>query len=674
MERVTLYNKWRPQIFAEVIGQPHVTETIANALKGKKLSHAYLFTGPRGTGKTSTARILAKSINCERGPTPDPCNACYACTSITEGTALDVIEIDAASNRRIDEIRDLLEKIPYAPTVLRKKVYIIDEVHQLTPEASSALLKTLEEPPDHIVFILATTEPQKMLATIMSRCQRFEFKLVNVSSIVNLLKRITEAEELRIDEDALVLIAEHSAGSVRDAIGALDQVSSMPAERITLELVASVLGEIEASLLIEMTDLLAEKDTPGCLTLLDRLIESGREPRRFVESLIRHLRELFLLQNAANPREIVRVTDEHYSLLEDQAGRIPPYEVNRLLDKLARLHREMRWSENQRVILECGIVEMTRIDVDVSLEGLLFRIERLEKRLDGGLLQRAAVRDAGSIESRAQRKREEEVAGITSAESAKEEMGFVRSDAEGALEQEGLALKESGGRAEASGIPNGTKRPQRGKGKLQRVETGGTKAEREQARRTLSAVLAELKRQGKIKTYALLMKAKIVSATAGVVELGFTGGGSFSASVLRESGEMERIAEIWSEITGAPVEIHLQGEDIPGEERERDSREKNLSDGTGTVPVSEGKDRGTQGEKELRRQHSGFERQDSDHVSDKVINEESNQGSGDEGRGFERGSEERSQGERENARDKSARKPGEIARLLKDEFGGEILK
>ena len=312
MEHISLYRKWRPQTFTEVVGQGRVTNTLANALSSGRLVHAYLFSGPRGTGKTSTARILAKAINCVEGPTATPCGVCEACVSISEGTAMDVIEIDAASNRKIDEIRDLLDKIPYTPTSLRTKVYIVDEVHQLTPEASSALLKTLEEPPSHVVFVLATTEPHKLLPTIVSRCQKFDFSLVSAQDMEHLLEHIASREEIDIDADALGMIAEHAHGSVRDAIGVIDQISNLTGERVTQEQLAEMLGEVEASLVFEMVDMIANRDTPGTLTLVGALVEDGKDPRRFVEALIGHLRSLFLVQNAANPAEIVEATEEHF--------------------------------------------------------------------------------------------------------------------------------------------------------------------------------------------------------------------------------------------------------------------------------------------------------------------------------------------------------------------------
>ncbi|PKQ27639.1 MAG: DNA polymerase III subunit gamma/tau, partial [Candidatus Anoxymicrobium japonicum] len=373
MKHISLYRKWRPGVFNEVIGQGRVTDTLMNALTSGRVVHAYLFSGPRGTGKTSTARILAKAINCAEGPTAKPCGVCEACVSISEGTALDVIEIDAASNRKIDEMRDLLDKIPYRPTSLRTKVYIVDEAHQLTNEASSALLKTLEEPPGHVVFILATTEPHKLLPTIVSRCQKYDFSLVSAREISRLLEHIASREEIDIETDALGMIAEHARGSVRDAIGVMDQISNMSGEHITSKQLAEMLGEVEIDLVFETVDFIIDRDTPGVLTLIGKMIEDGKAPRRFVESLIGHLRSLFLVQNAANPSQIVEATEEHYARLAEQANRLRRHEVIRLIERLGDTHREMRQSENPRLVLECALVKITSLDADATLAGLAFR-------------------------------------------------------------------------------------------------------------------------------------------------------------------------------------------------------------------------------------------------------------------------------------------------------------
>lgn len=555
MEHITLYRKWRPQSFDEVIGQPHVTTTLANAISSGRLVHAYLFCGPRGTGKTSTARILAKAINCEEGPTSNPCNACEACKSISDGTALDVIEIDAASNRKIDEIRDLLEKIPYAPTSLRTKVYIIDEVHQLTPEASSALLKTLEEPPGHVIFVLATTEPHKILPTIISRCQRFDFSLVPTTDIAGLLARISAREEISIDPEAVSIIAEHAHGSVRDAIGVMDQISNLSGGEVSQQQVAGLLGEVESDLVFQIVDLLVERDPPGALVLVDKVIEGGKDPRRFVESIISHLRSIFLIQNAANPREIVEATDEHYRRLFEQANRMQRYEVIRLIERFGDTYRGMRWSEHPRLVLECAVVKATRLDVDVSLEGIMFRLDEIERRIDTGVSPIARGK-GGSAE---QGSGVPEMGGVKGG-GTEEPRGTVaagkkKNVASGARRTEMASATGGKGTGGEKGAP-----PERGTAHVDEVQAGGPAAVRsggsiEKSKRAWMAVLAELKKRGDMRLYALLMKARIIEGRAGEVVLGFPGDASFQLEVLQESGELREVESVFSGFLGDEVSL-----------------------------------------------------------------------------------------------------------------------
>jgi DNA polymerase III subunit gamma/tau len=527
MEYVTLYRKWRPQTFNEVVGQARVTNTLANALSSGRLVHAYLFSGPRGTGKTSTARILAKAINCVEGPTATPCGVCEACVSIAEGTALDVIEIDAASNRKIDEIRDLLDKIPYTPTALRTKVYIIDEVHQLTPEASSALLKTLEEPPGHVVFVLATTEPQKLLPTIISRCQRFDFSLVSAVDMENLLEHIASREGIDIETEALGMIAEHAHGSVRDAIGVMDQISNLSGERLTQEQLAEMLGEVEKSLVFEAVDLISERDTAEALGMVGRMVEDGTDPRRFVEALISHLRALFLVQNAANPSEIVEATTEHFAKLEEQAAGLRRHEVMRLMEKLGDAHREMRWSENPRLVLECVLVKITSLDADATLEGLAFRIEELERKIDG-------LAQGGSV-----------TAGTTGEQPAASAARPVRGAAPKARSERTAPEPEAA--VEQQTAPDETFEP----------SPQGSPADREKARRAWMAVLADLKGTGQMKLYTLLARARVVSAGGGKLVLGFGEDASFQMEALKESGDLGRVASTWERFTGEAAQVEL---------------------------------------------------------------------------------------------------------------------
>ncbi|MBU2563575.1 MAG: DNA polymerase III subunit gamma/tau, partial [Actinobacteria bacterium] len=282
MGYISFYRKWRPQDFGEIIGQEYNVRTIKNAISNNRLSHCYIFCGPRGTGKTSTARILAKALNCIKGTTPDPCNKCENCISISDGYSMDVVEIDAASNRGINEIRELREKVKYLPNILRKKVYIIDEVHMLTTEAFNALLKVLEEPPDHVLFIMATTEPNKVIPTIMSRCQRFDFFPIPMDKIKERLQKIAKSEKITISDSALSLISKYADGSLRDADGILEQLAAFGEDKIELRDVISLLGVTDLDMLFEFTDILIEKNLTGGLLLVNKIIGSNQNLKVFV--------------------------------------------------------------------------------------------------------------------------------------------------------------------------------------------------------------------------------------------------------------------------------------------------------------------------------------------------------------------------------------------------------
>lgn len=375
---MALYTEYRPQKFSEVVGQEHTTDTLSNAIENGRIVHAYLFCGPKGTGKTTTARILAKAINCEHGPSAEPCNECEACLSITKGNAIDVIEIDAASNRKIDEIRDLLEKVVYAPAVLRKKVYIIDEVHQLTNEAVSALLKTLEEPPGHVIFILATTETHKLLPTIVSRCQRFDFRLVPDDDVAELLTRIAREEGIGIEPEAIRLIAQQAHGAVRDAVGNLDRSANL-SELVTAENMAELLGQVEPELALDMVDCLIDENLPGVFIQVQEIMDSGKDIPLFTESLIGHLRYLFLLRNAANPEDIVLVTPSHMDSLVAQSKRMKPSHLMRLIAILSETRVQMKYEENPRIALECALIKANR--PEPTVENLEQRLSALEQKL-----------------------------------------------------------------------------------------------------------------------------------------------------------------------------------------------------------------------------------------------------------------------------------------------------
>lgn len=382
MAYVALYRQWRPQDFDALVGQKAVKTTLKNALASGKIAHAYLFSGPRGTGKTSMARILAKALNCEQGPTAEPCGQCGNCQRIVQGTSLDVIEIDAASNTSVDNIRDLREQVAFTPAESRYKVYIIDEVHMLSTGAFNALLKTLEEPPAHAVFILATTDPQKVPATIQSRCQRFEFRRVTVDEIAEHLAMVAAGSGIEADADALRLIAIQAEGGMRDALSLLDQCGVM-AKRVTVATVREVLGIVGREALHELTGAIGRRQLPQALATLNLLLEQGKDVKQVLTELIEYLRALVLYLAVPDYEEIY-LTDTKEALAE----LAPLFGRDRLLAAEGRLHsaiQELRGSMRPRITAELCLLDLCRVEGS-TLAALSARIEQLERQLAGGVM------------------------------------------------------------------------------------------------------------------------------------------------------------------------------------------------------------------------------------------------------------------------------------------------
>src|SRR5829696_7336266 len=383
-ESASLYRRHRPQSFAEVVGQEHIVRTLSNAVEKGRVHHAYLFVGSRGTGKTSMAKILARSLNCVNGPTLTPCGECEPCQTIAAGTSLDVIEMDAASNRSVDDIRELRDRVGFAPAAGRWKVYILDEAHMLTKEAWNAFLKTLEEPPPNTAFVLATTEPQKVMATIVDRCQRFDFQRPSLEQIAEVVKRVAAAESIEIEDGAVALISRSATGSFRDALGTLDQLVAFGGHSVTTDEVVTVLGAADADLLFDTTDALASGDAKAALEAVERLARSGRDPGQFARDLIAHLRQLLVARATGEVPESFTVTVAQPERLAEQAKEMDDAKLVGAIDALSNAVAAMREGDDPRLTLEVALLKVATPSLDSSREALLRRIESLESRLTEG--------------------------------------------------------------------------------------------------------------------------------------------------------------------------------------------------------------------------------------------------------------------------------------------------
>ncbi|HEY4613244.1 MAG TPA: DNA polymerase III subunit gamma/tau [Bacteroidota bacterium] len=377
--------KWRPMVFEDVVGQSHVTSTLTNAIKTNRVAHAYIFSGQRGCGKTTTARILAKALNCLSPNGTNPDNTCEICLEITEGRSLDVIEIDGASNRGVEEIRNLRESVRYTPARGKHKIYIIDEVHMLTKEAFNALLKTLEEPPPHVLFIFATTEIHKVPATILSRCQRFDFRRIAIEEIIARLKFIAQEEKVVIDADALLIIAKKGDGSLRDAQSIFDQVRAFCGNTISTQDVQKVLNVVDLDLFFRATDLIKAKDVRGGIDLVDEIVRNGYDIREFLIGLSEHLRNLLVVATTQST-QLVETSEPHRKRYQAEAAHFSENDLLRLIKLVIELEGSIRWSSQPRFKLEAGLLQMIKMNSAVRVDDLLKQIDDLKKKLNGSSL------------------------------------------------------------------------------------------------------------------------------------------------------------------------------------------------------------------------------------------------------------------------------------------------
>ncbi|MGG7059071.1 DNA polymerase III subunit gamma/tau [Clostridium nigeriense] len=395
MGYTALYREWRPQNFYDIVGQEHITTTVKNQILNDRIAHAYLFCGTRGTGKTTTAKVFAKALNCLDLHDGEPCNKCEMCQKINEGLAIDVTELDAASNNGVDKIRDIIDDVKYPPQECRFKVYIMDEVHMLSTGAVNAFLKTLEEPPKNVIFILATTDPQKLPITILSRCQRFDFKRINNNEITARLRKIVNEQNALADDKSLNLIARVSDGAMRDALSILDQAISMGNGAVEYDVLVNMLGLVTNDNLFNLTNAVIQRNVEKSISIIDEVVYAGKDLYLFIKDLINHYRNILMAKVTNNPEEVLDMSEENIALIKEQASKVRAEEVMRCIRILQEAEGNAKLSKQARLYLELSIIKMCKIEYDTSNEVILSRINKLEEGLKNGSLK---VVSAASIE------------------------------------------------------------------------------------------------------------------------------------------------------------------------------------------------------------------------------------------------------------------------------------
>ena len=385
MSYTALYRKFRPQAFEDVKGQEHIVTTLKNQIKADRVGHAYLFCGTRGTGKTTVAKIFAKAVNCQNPVDGSPCGNCPSCKAIAGGSSMNVIEIDAASNNGVDNIREIREEVAYSPTEGKYKVYIIDEVHMLSIGAFNALLKTLEEPPSYVIFILATTEAHKIPITILSRCQRYDFRRIAIETITGRLKELVEQEQVQVENKGLCYIAKAADGSMRDALSLLDQcIAFYLGENLTYDRVLDVLGAVDTEVFSGMLRKMIENDISGLIVQLEELIIQGREPGQFVLDFTWYLRNLLLLQSSAQMEDVLDISSENLILLREEAEMLETTQLMRYIRVFSELSNQIRYATQKRVLIEIALIKLCKPEMEHNYDSLALRITQLEKKMEKG--------------------------------------------------------------------------------------------------------------------------------------------------------------------------------------------------------------------------------------------------------------------------------------------------
>jgi DNA polymerase-3 subunit gamma/tau len=532
MAHIALYRTWRPQSFQDIVGQKHIVQTLQNSLREGRFTHAYLFNGPRGTGKTSAAKILAKAVNCLNGPAEEPCNVCANCIRITEGAVMDVVEIDAASNRGVEEIRDIRDKVKYAPTEVRQKVYIIDEVHMLTTEAFNALLKTLEEPPAHVMFILATTEPHKLPATIISRCQRFDFRRVSADEQVERLERVCKEERIEADENALRFIARLSDGGMRDALSLLDQIIAFSGNHVSYEDVVSITGGMAADQFQRLVEAIRQRDVAAVLQLINTFMEEGKSADKCMENLLFYFRDLLMVKMVPKSQAVTdRIIDvEAFAAVAES---FTSQELISMMDTLNYYQTEMKYSVQPQTLLEVALMKLcSSAAADSASSALAAAVETTSGKpaADSGLV--------AQLTSRIQRL-EEQLAllmkqGVPSSTVGNGNAGMGGSPS-------GLAAKASGSAIAARKIP-----------KLEGYLQAKNSDECNAAKQRWAQVLSRVKEK-QVTIHAWLVNGEPVSVFEDAVLVGFKN--PLHRETTEKPANKQLIEQVMSEILGKPLKL-----------------------------------------------------------------------------------------------------------------------
>jgi DNA polymerase-3 subunit gamma/tau len=537
-----LYRKWRPKTFDDIIGQEHVTTTLKNQIANDRIAHAYLLCGTRGTGKTSTAKVMAKALNCLNPKDGNPCNECEMCKKISQGLAIDVTELDAASNNGIDKIRDIIDDTKYPPQEGKYKIYIMDEVHMLSMVAVNAFLKTLEEPPQNVIFILATTDPQRLPITILSRCQRFDFKRISIKDLTERLRTIVTAQGVLADDKSLDLIARVSDGAARDALSILDQAISMGDGSVNYDNLVEMLGLVTNEYLFDITSAIIEKNVEKAMVVIEKVVFAGKDMYLFIKDLIEHYRNLLMLKVTSNPQEVLDMSLENIKLLDEQSKRIRVEEIMRDIRILQEAEGNAKLSKQARLYLELAAIKMCKIEYDTSNEVILTRINKLEEAIKNG--------------------------SITVVQGNKTEP----------------VQKNNNLRNNVANSGNNIEKKPKTQEKNSSLENSNSlgKSKTSDVQRAWKDILETFKSRRAMIIFASIVTGKVVDCTDGIVTIKYDAQYSFNKQRLEKPENIKVINEVFSEVMRENLKVRFI---VDGENEERKSTEDLIKDAMGDIPL-----------------------------------------------------------------------------------------